>query len=63
MGFIQGLGDIQDLLDTESQLARADLLKGAQVEGQRRRFSKMLRLQRKYCGGLTVSDCLDSLTG
>ncbi|MNQ83790.1 hypothetical protein D3C85_988910 [compost metagenome] len=63
MGFIQRLGDGQDFLNAKPQLARADFLQGAQVEGQGRRFAEMLSLQREYCGGLTISDCLDSMTG
>ncbi|MNF73805.1 hypothetical protein D3C85_1520320 [compost metagenome] len=63
MGFIQGLGDVQDFLNVEPQLARADFLQCAQVEGQGRRFAEMLSLQREYRGGVTVSDRLDCLTG
>ncbi|MNQ79390.1 hypothetical protein D3C85_943340 [compost metagenome] len=63
MGFIQGLGDVQDFLNAKPQLARADFLQCAQVEGQGWSSAKMLRLQREYCGGLTVSDCLDSIMG
>ncbi|MNL72710.1 hypothetical protein D3C87_1980630 [compost metagenome] len=63
MGFIQGLGDVQGFLNAEPQLARADFLQRAQVEGQGRRFLEMLSLQREYCGGLAARDRLDRLTG
>ncbi|MNN61698.1 hypothetical protein D3C81_1769440 [compost metagenome] len=63
MGFIQGLGDVQGFLNAESQLARADFLQCAQVEGQGRRFSETLSLQREYCGGLTARDRLDRVMG
>jgi hypothetical protein len=62
VGFIQGLGDIQGFLDAEPQLARADFLQRAQVEGQGALLGNAQSATR-LPWRTSVGDCLDRLMG